>query len=315
MKRMAAIVLLFGVLFWTAVAAQDGPFISSRAVYPQNRSYHIGDVLKMELAVKLRKGAVIVPDSLPQKAQRINDWIEVRDFSVIKNENNNGVYYEFVIEYQVMPVIKGDVVGKSFPIGPETKSIPAGKISFSYGNSRYDLISEEIRFVFAPLTPSTGDSTGRLHGNIEPRPLDMEWWRWVRWLVAAVGVFTLLLLVGNLLRNKEKNPFFAAGKEIDKIIRNRAGDSSPENLKSAFRIFHRAIDRYAGRAIFSHNWPAVPEFNSLPENIGERMKEFFSESDRLFYGSDGEYDAEKTRFILRQLRGLAKEMDKQVRQQ
>jgi mxaA protein len=256
-------------LLWPLLSSAASPGRLAATV-PPDRPYGMGGVLEQTLVVAVPKAYALESGFLPQPGA-LDDWLEVRSLDWSRETGDFETTYRIRIAYQLFKGLRTE----------ERAVIPGLPVRFD-GPEPLELRGPELPVRLAPLIPPNlpDESVGiRDEAPPELRPVAGHWRRFWLCLSAALAGsgFLAWLRLDQALRAQ---PF---GRAHRKLARLRRGAATPEAVRTATRLIHRALDETAGETLFAGQVGAFCEARAGFAGLRDDLAGFFAASRRLFF--------------------------------
>jgi mxaA protein len=228
---------------------------------PRPTGYFVGDLVTQRVLLD-----DLAPSALPAGG-RVNAWFERRQSTIV---TDSGLHRWLLVQYQILNAPKAVTV----------VTLPQWQLPAKNGAT---LKIPATQVNVAPLSPpGTPEQVGAgdLHPNHLPPPIETAPIRRAMALSASGMVLTLLAWLGWIIwRNRRA----AATRPFAHALREMQSLSGAE--PRAWQILHRAFDSTAGRVIQLATLPTLFERAPQLTPARARIEEFFTQSNRLFFGS------------------------------
>lgn len=273
--RHSVIALLLACLAASVGAAEERPLPRLEVHEPRAYGHVLGDVLERRIEVELPSGTRLVEKSVP-KPGRAGRWLELQAVEASRTAGVGSHRFEIILAYQIV----------NAPREVLTLALPEVTLELS-GGTLARLTVPEWPFTAGPLTPTTILARGPLdemQPDAPPKPISTSAvaTRLAAYAVAG-GVLALFLfyqLWGIPFLARSRGPFARAHRQVKML----AGRDDAGAVRDALREIHRALDEWAGRAVFSRELEALlsqrPKFAPLEADL----ERFFEISRREFFG-------------------------------
>ena len=289
--------LLFGLLLAESVAAGTVPAI--QVIAPRDFGHVIGEIIHHDIQVRLASEYSLEPSFLPQAGSALNDWLEVRQISWDRKQQDQQQVYHIAIDYQVFKGVRE----------PEAVTIPSLPLHFRKGDE--SLVSEVPAWPFTlnPLiSPKLKDGEVSIRSDLPPPDL--------LWNSHAAGfAVALTLLLGGCVfaawqrgwlpfRARRMLPFERAWHDLRRLQRQPL---TAERLADEFRVVHTALNETFGATVFAGQivWRVVDEPKWMRQQAA--LEQFFTYSEQLFFSPQAAQPSQH-------LRSWLKEFCRQCRQ-
>lgn len=273
--------------------------------------YVVGDLIDRRVGVSAPAGAALEPASLPKPGAQ-NTWLALLSVSVRAPsgiQNGTPARYEIDLRYQLI----------NAPTEVRTLELPSFQLRFTGPSSRS---SAEVAIGgqpvhIAPLLPAHVPlSAALVRPDRSPRALASA----PALLAAGVSTTLALALVAALLSlpflRRYNAPFARACRKLRRAVLRveRKGAAAESVYPAALRVVHRAFDQTAGWSLFADR---VGEFLAQWRQFSDLrggIERFLHLSQREFFESRTQGDAQRTSGELRWLLEFAHECRARERQ-
>jgi len=271
-RATLSIACIFTVCFSSLAPAAQSPIERLDFLTPRPFGYLIGDVIRHEIQLDLKKPYALQKGSIPT-AGNLNYWLELRNVAAEEIEQQAAHRYRILLTYQTFYA----------PVGVKTLSIPAFRIVLS-GPDHLDVPIPAWEFTMSPLRElavRTGAGREYVRPDARPRPIAARGHGIRLILFAAAAAATLLYTLWRYGQwpGRRRKPFSRASRELRRL---RRGAMDLTVYKQALQAIHRAFNE-TGAPIFPGSLQRFiqqrPAFLPL---MGE-IEAFFERSRYLFF--------------------------------
>lgn len=293
-RATSSIACILAVCFPSLAPSAQSPIERFDFLTPRPFGYLIGDVIRHEIQLDVKKPYALQKGSIPT-AGNLNYWLELRNVAVEEIEQQAANRYRILLAYQTFYA----------PIGVKALSIPAFRIVLS-GPDHLDVPIPAWEFTMSPLRElavRTGGGREYLRPDARPRPIDTRGHGIRLSLFAAAAAATLLYTLWRYgpWPGRRRKPFASASRELRRL---RGEPVDPVGYQQALRRVHQAFNETAGVPVFAC---ALGRFLSehptfLP--LKAEIKVFFDRSRRIFFAEGA--DVEMERYPLHALEQLCR---------
>ncbi len=250
---------------------------------PRDFGYVIGDTISQRISVRLQAGFELDPESLPD-AGRVNLWLEL-DEPVL---NRSGQQWTLVLSYRLInrvetsvavfvPQLELDALG-------DRRSV--GIVVPGWGITQNPVVP--------PALLQTPIRALDVRADRPPPAVDAASLRLRLIVLASLATIAGLVLVWQYLvaprLRRKPQPFGHALREL-RALRGTAKDWTGAEEASALRLFHRALNETAGRALFITDLDGFVERRPDFAPLRPRIDAFFLRSSAVFFGDRAGADA------------------------
>ncbi len=276
MRRASIAVLAF---LATSLAAQ-AQVQSVQLITPRLFGHFIGDILKIEVDVRVDNGVELEPASLPQPGP-LNQWLELSSSRVESGSDHGSTLYRFYFSYQTF-----------YPaLDARQLDVPGFTLSFKSGDQIYPAQVPTWSFGISPLReilPPARESGGAyMQPSVPPAFYDTRRDAWRALGLAGTSLLALLLLAYHLawwpFAARAHRPFAQAVRVIRKDLAN---DDARRGYRDAIIALHRAVDQTAGHAVLPEDMPGFFAKHPAFARMQEQFTRFFASSQSLFFGDN-----------------------------
>lgn len=269
-----SIACIFTVCFPSLASAAQSPIERFDFLTPRPFGYLIGDVIRHEIQLDLKKPYALQKGSIPT-AGNLNYWLELRNVAVEEMEQQAANRYRILLTYQTFYA----------PVGVKALSIPAFRLVLSRPDQILNVPIPAWEFTMSPLRELAVRTEGGreyVRPDAKPRPIDARGHGIRLILFAAVTAATLLYTLWRYGQwpGRRRKPFARASRELRRL---RRGAIDLTVYKQALQAIHRAFNETAGAPIFPGSLQQFvqqrPAFLPL---MGE-IEAFFERSRDLFF--------------------------------
>lgn len=237
---------------------------------PRDYGYVMGDLVENTLTATLPQAYTLEAGRLPSPGA-LDQWLDVHSVTWDRERQGNEARYRIRIIYQIFKGVRT----------AEKAVVPALPLRF-IGPGTLETKAPPWEFTVMPLIPpDLADETVVIREAHPPQALATAPHR--RRLLAGLAGFSVVsafLARQRLGGRRRALPFRRAQRELKKLLRAPA---SPETLRQAARLLHRALDETAGAPVFAGQIEGFLVQRPAFTPVRDELREFFALSQRLFF--------------------------------
>jgi mxaA protein len=276
MRRVSIAVLAF----LAASFAAQAQVRSVELITPRLFGHFIGDVLKVEIDVRVDDGVELEPASVPRPGP-INQWLELLSSRVESRGDHGATLYRVYLSYQTF-----------YPaLDARQLDMPGVTLSFKSGDRIYQAKVPTWSFGISPLRevlPPARESGGAyMQPSVLPAFYDTRRDAYRALGLASASLLALALLAYHLawwpFAARAHRPFAQAARVIRKDLAN---EDARRGYRDAIIALHRAVDQTAGHAVLPEDMPGFFVKHPAFARMQEEFTRFFASSQSLFFGDN-----------------------------
>ncbi|MDQ3564151.1 MAG: nonribosomal peptide synthetase MxaA [Pseudomonadota bacterium] len=272
-RATSSIACIFTVCFPSLAPAAQSPIERFDFLTPRPFGYLIGDVIRHEIQLDVKKPYALQKGSMPT-AGNLNYWLELRKVAVEETEQQAANRYRILITYQTFYA----------PVGVKALSIPAFRLVLS-GPDHLDVPIPAWEFTMSPLREVAVRTEGGreyLRPDARPRPIDARGHGIRLILFAAAAAATLLYTLWRYGQwpGRRRKPFARASRELRRL---RRGAMDLSVYKQALQAIHRAFNETVGAPMFPGSLQQFIQQRPAFLPLMEEIEAFFERSRYLFF--------------------------------
>ena len=256
-------------------------FVSLTAKDPDRRvGYTVGDIITRELVLTVSSPYQLIETSLPivgyekrYRGQLIG--IELHAIQHQKSKTTKQTIHRLRLSYQIFT---NNVVAKPAGLGPEYVQL----INPQRPNEVFKFRIPELDVAVSPLSIfgqiKIENDMSDWHGPLLRSSESFVLWRNISLTLLILSLLTLLYIVGErawLVRMD--GPFARAYRVIRKL------DTSSQAPAQAIQAVHQALNRFAGKTLFSHELDEFVQTHSAFKPVQMDLAEFFQRSQAVYF--------------------------------
>ncbi|MDQ3773515.1 MAG: nonribosomal peptide synthetase MxaA [Pseudomonadota bacterium] len=268
-----SIACIFTACFPSLAPGAQSPIERFDFLTPRPFGYLIGDVIRHEIQLDVKKPYALQKGSIPT-AGNLDYWLELRNVAVEEIEQQAANRYRILLTYQIFYA----------PVGMKALSIPAFRLVLS-GPDQLDVPIPAWEFTMSPLRELAVRTEGGreyVRPDARPQPIDARGHGIRLILFAAAAAATLLYTLWRYGQwpGRRRKPFARAGRELRRL---RRGAMDLTAYKQALQAIHRAFNETAGAPMFPGDLQKFIQQRPAFLPLMQEIEAFFERSRHLFF--------------------------------